>query len=539
MDSKIYLCHNIRMDREYVNVLNYTEQQMVNLCDANKLAYANNYSFLRQTNSIFVGFSYDLCQQANYIAFQNPSYSNKWFFAWIDDVIYKSDKNTEIRFTIDAWSTWFDYWTAQKCFVVRHHVNDDTIGLHTVPENIDTGDPVCFYEQDDAGLGSIYWIAMLSSFNPVSNKQYHGISVYNKIPFAKQVHLFRIFSTEQRPFGGYDDLEIYIRDVNKKEHIGDISDLFIVPDALIDYEHLTQQIGTYTEEDDQGVEQSYSYTFYYPRYSIDVDVGVSYINKLYTFSDYQPKNNKCLVYPYNFCQVSNNIGNTNIYKYEDFSDQFAPFRRELSFSIGCSGRLIPINYKKIGRNYDESLPLGKYPTCSWSADSFTNWLTQNGINIATKLTTSTIASAGQMLAGNYGGGIMSLATTEANMLGEFNKAILSPNIEYGGSNLGDVNFSAETNTFTIRSMRIKKEYLQIIDDFFTRRGYKINKIETPNITGRTYWNYIEIGANDCIGYGSVPEKYMNEINRACRRGTTVWHNHSNLGNYNLNNTIVS
>lgn len=81
-------------------------------------------------------------------------------------------------------------------------------------------------------------------------------------------------------------------------------------------------------------------------------------------------------------------------------------------------------------------------------------------------------------------------------------------------------------------MRPKKEYLQIIDDYFTRFGYKICKLENPNINGRRYWNYVETGT------GEVPSKYMDIINNACRRGVTIWHNHANIGNYSLNNIII-
>ena len=63
-------------------------------------------------------------------------------------------------------------------------------------------------------------------------------------------------------------------------------------------------------------------------------------------------------------------------------------------------------------------------------------------------------------------------------------------------------------------------------------------MEMPNITGRRYWNYVEIGGTEEIGYGDVPSKHMEIINKACRKGVTIWHSHSNLGNYSLNNTIV-
>ena len=60
----------------------------------------------------------------------------------------------------------------------------------------------------------------------------------------------------------------------------------------------------------------------------------------------------------------------------------------------------------------------------------------------------------------------------------------------------------------------------------------------PNITGRRYWNYVEIGASEEIRTGKVQSKFMETINNACRRGVTIWHNHANVGNYSLNNTIV-
>ena len=94
MNSKIWLIKNIKMDRQYTNVLSYTEEQMLQLCQENLVAQADNYSFLRPTGSILAGFSYEQCLEANYIAFQNSDYSNKWFFAWVDDVIYKGDRNT-------------------------------------------------------------------------------------------------------------------------------------------------------------------------------------------------------------------------------------------------------------------------------------------------------------------------------------------------------------------------------------------------------------------------------------------------------------
>lgn len=57
----------------------------------------------------------------------------------------------------------------------------------------------------------------------------------------------------------------------------------------------------------------------------------------------------------------------------------------MSISIGASVRIIPQNYKNVDNNYDESISLAKFPTFSWSSDAYTNWLTQNSINLATTI----------------------------------------------------------------------------------------------------------------------------------------------------------
>lgn len=69
-------------------------------------------------------------------------------------------------------------------------------------------------------------------------------------------------------------------------------------------------------------------------------------------------------------------------------------------------------------------------------------------------------------------------------------------------------------------------------------GYATNRVKLPNITGRQNFNYVEIGQAEEIGYGEVPSIFMNNINNACRRGVTIWHNHDNLGNYNIDNEII-
>ena len=548
MNSKLILAKNIKNDRNYNNVLSYSESDMLSLLtnSSHLVAQASNYSFIKSTGTIMCGFTYEQCLQSNYIAFQNPNYSNKWFFAWIDDVIYKGNKNTEITFTIDAWSTWYTKWTPKKCFIKRQHVLDDTIGLNTIEENLDVGDVIEEQETTDISYKSstLFYVGILSAWHIKDGStgdeltegnrgsQFAGVSVYNNTVFGNELFLIKITSTTD-----FKKVYLFINRTAKDKHIEDIQDVFIVPDALIQTGTLTMHsasVGNLSQYPNNG------FDFYTMDYNITPTTFDTTINKRTSFTGITVKNNKCYCYPYNYLYVSNNNGSNNIYKYEDFTSTSCVFQNQLSLSVGISGRIVPKDYKNIPFNDDESLALGKYPTCQWSSDSYTNWLTQNAVNMSV---TAGITIGAIALGVATGGLALPTVAASASMgvaglIGQFSKKAIEPNIQ-GGQPTGDIIWSSDNNCFVFREMRAKNENMKIIDDYFTKYGYAIKSIETPNLTGRTYWNYIEIDDSEEIGYGDVPSKYMEIINKACRRGVTIWHNHANLGDYSLNNTIVT
>ena len=142
--------------------------------------------------------------------------------------------------------------------------------------------------------------------------------------------------------------------------------------------------------------------------------------------------------------------------------------------------------------------------------------------------------------GAYGG----LFTQQANYLSERYQRALSSHQARGNLNGGDVTFAADQMFFTYYKMSIKAEYASLIDQYFTRFGYQTNEVKLPNQTGRTYWNFVQIGPYENIGYStssvrSVPADAMETINNIYRSGVTIWHDHSNLGNYSLDNSIVT
>lgn len=249
MNSRIILAKGIKLDKEYNNVLNYTENQMLTLMRSTNhiVNEASNYSFIRGSKkSIFVAFTYEECLQANYIAFQNPDYSNKWFFAWIDEVIFKgSTRGVEITFTIDSWTTWFNKISIKPCFVVREHTNDDSIGKNTIPENLDVGDVVEeLYDEinfsiTDGEFTRDYYYMIMTTFNPAegSNGDFVGVNRVNKNIFGSKIYAFSGTSI------GAGWLRNFIIATNKASKIDSIENIFIAPANLIENIETTEKTG--------------------------------------------------------------------------------------------------------------------------------------------------------------------------------------------------------------------------------------------------------------------------------------------------------
>lgn len=527
-NSKIILAKNIRLDKGYKNILSYNEDAMLSLVESNKVSEASNYSFIKiGDNRISVGIPYNVCLQANYMAIQNPHYSNKWFFAFIDSIEYSSEKSTIINYTVDELSTWHDYYTPSNCFVVREHVNDDTFGLHTVPENLEYGDYI-YNEEITTTFGDREnsLICFAISDDSIISKQGQPV---------------------KRSYGGIFSGLWYILMKNNESAVNFIKkvDSLAKADAIVAVFMVPSDIGGLqiswgsegSVEEDNLIEFGWLWNSTNPVSFDNVDLSMN--NNL---DGYVPKNNKVFTHPYNALMVSNNNGQNHIYKYEDFSN-----KNDITFGIdgsttpGCSIKCYPLNYKNIAKNFEFSIACGKFPICSWVTDVYTNWITQNGVNVGLGIASQVVGLGASILTGNVLGGI-GTGIGIAQSLGQVKAQSMIPDQARGNTNSGDINYTLDRNNFSFYKVSIKREYAKIIDDYFSRQGYKVNTIKTPNFTGRTYWNFIQIGNEENIGYSTsdkipVPKNSMDKINDVFRQGTTIWHNHNNIGNFSLDNSI--
>lgn len=546
-NSRIILAKDIKMDREHNNVIDYSETQMLTLLRSqlHLVVEKTNYNFVRQSkNKIDVDISYDTCLQSNYIGFQNPSYSNKWFFAFVTDVEFVNPATTRITFEIDDFSTWWDYWDQKACFVIREHVSDDSVGANTIPENVETGDYIINYMSpmfyNEMNLNMLIIIGLSIPISPLhddTDRIYSGL--YSGLYYVA-------FG----PTNGPENATKFIRAMADEGVQENIVSIFVLPQKLVKTTTTyTFNFGNQTNITCADVDDSTNPVSFGDNVSVTLNS---------TLNGYTPRNNKLKCFPFNYLLVSNNAGGTATYNYEDFLNNNPQFKVVGCFAQGGSIKMIPQNYKKYETaTYNNASAMyglngGKYPTCAWLTDSYINWLSQNSVNLAFGFGSSavqTIAGVGLLAAAPFTGGstalmggglLLSGGISAGETMMKLHEQSFQPNQAHGNTNGGDLNYTGHMMSFDYFQMSIRAEFARSIDDYFDRCGYKVNRIKIPNQNTRPYWNYVQIGKEECCGYSnnesiSVPPLAMENINNMFRKGITIWHDHSNLGNYALNN----
>jgi len=541
--SKVYIL-NAPLENDYKHTLYFASKEAQESYFKSKIIKSyEDFSYQRKDNLIRIPDHFDNLQNVNYVMYQNTAYSNKWFYAFVTDVVYIDDGRTDIHIETDYMQTWMFDITVKESFVEREHVSDDTVGLHTVPEKLETGDYIT-NKTNRLGVLNDCVIIVASTIDTYleykedgtfesagGNHKYGG--VYGGVPTGYKYFCFEIGKDKQ--------LKDVLTAFADEGYNDAIQFMFLCPREFIRFPDDTYKY------DNEMLPDTYTQTsFMWSDYDDS-------IKKPTLIDGYTPRNNKLFTYPYTYLMMDNNNGSQAIYKFELFNhwNDVSICEFEICGSITPSMDIILAphyynGYSHVGDgiNFSESLSAGKYPICGWSSDAYTNWLTQNGVNIATNILTNMIGTAtgvatavavpgaGLMGAGMTVSGVTGIAST----LGEVYKHSLVPVQAQGATNNGSIKYATNNNTFTAYTMSIKQEYARIIDKYFDMFGYKVNMVKTPNKNHRArYWYTKTIDVNID---GAIPTKDMQKIKDCYNNGITFWKNPSDIQNYGPTNNII-
>lgn len=514
--SNIYLC-DVPFTKNHSDVLDFTSRE-------EQLAYFRNrinkeyyeYVYVKKDNMVKVEGNLEDLVQNNYIFYQNPTYK-RWYYCFIDRMEYISENTTAIYFTTDAWQTWLFDIEFMPSFIERKHVTNDSRGANTVPEGLETGEYICMEVFKEENFRDNYCIVVGSTANLQSDSMendfggnYYGS--YSGVGY----YWYRIKNTSQLS----QDLQ-KLANANK---ISAVSSLFIAPNWLVQ------------GYDDSKMKGKVEYSAE-PNTFTTVQTDI-----VRSFSGYVPKNNKLFTYPYCYFMITNGVGGHAEFRPELCKDNYLKVNIEGTLTPSCSIHYTPLDYQGVSNYFDAGISGGKLPQLNWSTDQFTNWITQNAVNLTTPdvqmgftltdmfsdLLHLDIGGAASRYANNY------IAVKQRDKEVETHAKI--PPQTAGNLNSGDIATASIENTLHVYTMTIKPEFARIIDDYFDKYGYQINRVETPKIRTRQNWNYLKT-----IGFnlkGNIPQIEMEEIKNMFDSGVTIWHNANTIYDYNQNNGII-
>lgn len=461
-----------------------------------------------------VNIKADDCYNCNYMMFQNSSYGNKWFYAFITGVEYVNNTVCEITFEIDVMQTWFFDYTLKECFVEREHSISDNIGDNILPEPVELGEYV-FSDYgkliDDFDDYYIIVGAMALTNGVVET------NVYDNVVQGLTLFAFDVAN-------GMSELRNFL--MGYKETPENIVTMYLCPKSIV----------TTYNSNEEGVPK----TVVGGRTGWHKDVKVNLDKFDDFFGEYLPKNNKLLTYPYTYYHIDNNNGSSLQLRFEFFYGGDVELSLDGTINIPVQISCRPKNYKHVSGSLNtEVITVNNFPICSWSNDSYTTWVANNLVSAQGKLGSSAVTALISALSGNaigVAGSVIHGVNTAINyFVGDY-QASIAGDIIRGNYQNGNVNVSHSMQTFYHGQAKITEGYARTIDDYFSKFGYRTCKVKKPNTNVRPHWTFTK--TNGCMIQGRMPSDDVDKICKVYNNGVTFWKKLDEIGNYELDNSPV-
>jgi hypothetical protein len=529
----------------------------------------------------------DALQDCNYGYYTNEyNGTQKTFYFWIVAKNYLARENTELTFQIDVFQTWLFDFKLSPCMIEREHVDDDTFGRHTLPEDFELGDYITYTKKIVNSLTGdpCYFVGLTDNggiTGGVYGKTYSGFTI-------------KYFSYEDA-CSASPEINAFIKDLCDNGKADSIAFIFTFPKNLLVASGNSDLLDSSSNVSIGGVVGTISAT---ETFNWNEQKDQFFFNT----KGWKPYNCKLYCYPFNFITIKNSHGGNVVLKLENFSDTAdIEFKIEAVLTQHPTISLTPMNYCGKSFAIDDSITMDDYGLCSWNNDNYANWFAQhrNSINAQSANATASMTTNNAVASNNWGNamenrttnaekGVINTALSTANAIGSLNflgattnaigglantyldynqsgrnadndlananllndtnyqntmrsivasvkDAQVQPNTCKGSTTSCGLDMARDTATFFIEQTGIKPEYAKIIDMYFQMFGYQVNEVKEPNLKSRTRWNYIK--TVNCTSYGNLPHEDMDAINSMFNNGLTIWHDESYMYNYSIDNAI--
>ena len=570
-NSEVYILRNVPLEPSFDHTIWFdsSDQQATAFTTYALAYYFNKVSYQRYPRPyITLDKTVDELIGCNYMMFRNTGFGEKWFYAFITQVEYISNTTSRIYYTIDPMQTYLFDVNVGECWVEREHAMTDAIGDNLNPESFELGEYV--FDAD--------------YFPQIFEKSHYTICILATWKAVYEDNKWVIKDASTGGVGGVDS-GIYTG-LTKNLCEYDPAN----PKACVQKANAIIEAATKANKAD-GIVSITMYPKFFMNWSITGDLATGLVPHTVdsipaftgTFDGYKPKNNKLYTAPFCGVYVDNLQGNAANYAYEYFEDRKPKFNIVGAANGNLECASIPLNYKGLPSNFQESLIMGGFPQCAWNVDTFKAWIAQNKYAIAAGVATTAISTAARVGAavatgglseiaaapaaaganvipfpnayqpptgGGSGGGITGAAingganilNATANLVAQVKTASTQPNHSRGQQS-SSIYCAMGVQGFHYMPYRIQGQFAKIIDDFFSMYGYKTNRLKVPNRNGRKSWNYVKTCG--CNLTGSAPADVTASLVQIYDKGITFWrcidlsagNPFTRVGDYSLDNSL--
>lgn len=495
----------------------------------------------RDSDLILKGVNEDLTQ-CNYLMYQNADISNKWYFAFIDNVKYNSLNSVIISHTIDVWQTYQFDITYYKNLILRSHVakSSDTVGRWLAPEPINVAPE---FERKHNVFNDLSWtpqyvLHSTSVFNNTTKKyEYkgngtgatlsaeYGIFVNNDDDVQTVVKKYgKLSAAEALKSNDDDEYSNWISDLLTGQTIDKAVKLISTTSISQLQDHRDELIGLYAIPSWVHDGSNKYATNAITSKSVSVTLPTSTLACGYT-----PRNKKMLSSLCKAYLFYNENGFKLPLKPELFTSGSPSFTVK-STELSTNGFIL-----QIGSYADYTAKTNKI---SYRCENRLGYDANTGLDKVLNTLTSAVgvvnavgSVASQAFVGNVGGavqGAVGAVQQSINMI----DALGQRGVSTGAS--GDIMSITEKRAMPVfADVSPTEAQCRYIDDYLDVYGYAINEIGkiSTYMKNRSNWNYIQVA--NCNIKVSAPNDDVNKLKQMFESGVTIWH--KNFGDYDQTN----
>lgn len=547
----------------------------------------NSISYTRYNRGIIrVGRNIKDCYNINYMMYCNDvpasssfSSSQKWFYCFVTEVNYIAEEVTEIIFEPDVLQSWMFDYDLGSCYVDRQHTVTDAPGEWIEEEGLDVGPKMYQLLQPPLWNTGNWSVVVACDMTPSYSvydgwtlAQNDGGGVSGGVYSALHYVAFDLISITSGGTVTVDQAELtklreFFSELTSMftDYTNRVVSVFMMPTAIVTH------VATYNEP--------YTHNFYIEK-QVPTANHPNNHRWLYQSANGQRyvKNYKLYTYPYTALVATNGVDTLSEWPFEFFGGSQPDnclFRTYAALSAEPECWMLPLYYRGLAENFNEKIDFGTFPVCSWSSDNYFAWLANTMVGFGDMVLNDVAAGARYQLSqvnsarianrtnrnrlkfsgspwgnsqiknlartaqGNFDRkesnaiqtlGLVDYASEIAGNLGEFFSVMGDTYFPFNPKQANMLRMFTDLRSYQFFSYKPTDNYIERLDDYFSRYGYAIKKMWVPNRKARTRWTYLKtVGLNftRCDMPGDIAE----EIRSIYEAGVTWWY-----ANFTINQT---